>query len=508
MDHVYLTGPQGTTIDVGSWIDLSRGGPDYGARDLVQAQYAQNALAEGGQFAYETEPIRRMLFPLTVPSGGVGGNSLDTIESLLHLCARPGGYIDIQPDGTPTANMTRFDVVGGRVNHDPYTVQVQRAGRRLLSLGLDVQPFGYWPTSIIVGSVATMNFPAGLTLIAPASRIGDVPGLADIVLNPGNNVVASPYMPNAVQDMVAFSLNGLSGSFSPFLNGASFTILSAPASVLGDPAAPASQAQQMFVGSQSLVDDGLWNGYAVYQMASVLEPAYRGRFHAFAFLKLTPSQAQPRQITFDAVAAPLGGIGINTPALASGGAAIASLPPGLASSVAGVGAFGAVPTSAFVICDVGEIILPPIAEASGLNNSSLLRVWTKGTTNPGVATPILSLAGVYLLPLDGAAGIMPRGLVVPTISGPNSIGALRFRPDRAPMLTNNANVDAPYAPALLYYRGDNHPRIGASVTRLDVLVGHRRQNSVATSPLVYAGVNSMQLASVAMRPRFRFLRGL
>lgn len=471
MDHVYLTGPQGTMIDVGSWI-RTEPGPDYGARDLVQQQYAQNALAEGGRFAYETEPIRRMVFPLMVPSGGIAGNSLDLIEALLRQSARPGGYIDIQPDGTPTANITRFDLLGGRVNHDPYTIPVQRAARRQLSLELDVQPFGYWPTWITLASVASVALPGVLSFNAPASLIGDVPALVELVAL-ATGASSGGANPTYMFDAFAYGNSGRP-SFSAQLAGGSWVTAG---TVLGDQYALGSQAAGI---PYSAAASG-WALKLSYPIPSALEPAYRGRYRAFG---LFSGHASVRyQVSLDA--------GLDTLAALASAAPIASVAPTS-------GAYDA-------WLDLGELALPAVG--SGIQQQQRLRLWA----NPASigASSMFIFGGLYLLPIDGETGIMPRGLSQPSIGiahASQTITGFRAAPDAGPAPWV---ASQPVANGYLYYRGQL-PRAGASVVQFD-LVGMQRLGSAASGgypDMIRADGTLRAQASARYRPRFQFLRGL
>lgn len=520
MDHVYLTGPQGTTIDVGSWIDLSRGGPDYGARDLVQAQYAQNSLAEGGVFAYETEPIRRMLFPLTVPSGGVGGNSLDTIESLLHLCARPGGYVDIQPDGTPTANMTRFDVVGGRVNHDPYTVPVQRAARRFLSLGLDVQPYGYWPTWITLASVNTAGAVVAPTrfLISAASIIGDAPGLAQLVVQATAPPLASGPGGSYYLGYMAWSIAGHPSLQKSPISSASSSTLTFVSDAYASGIAGPTVAQLGFpIGTSPGFFGGLNGAFPVpnYNLI-VAGPTYavmRGRFRIYAWMKLTPTGAMPVQVSVDAYPD-----GIYHP-LASANPIATVIPAVGSGASSALGSWGIQAGGAYTMYDLGEVVFPRTPEASGYENTvAALRFWAQYPS--AAATAQLNIAAAWCLPLGGPAGIMPRGFGIPTdgagvasitnridLDGGRRTAALKLRSGGVEDLKVDGGVEPVIRSALGEYRGV-FPLVGASDTQLNMLVETRPYGMVNAGPLIH-GTSAPKIAySLSYRPRFRFLRGL
>jgi hypothetical protein len=471
VDHVYLTGPQGTVIDVGSWIRTDPG-PDYGAHDLVQQQYAESALAEGGRFAYETEPVRRMTFPLMVPSGGLAGQSLETIENLLRQCARPNGYIDIQPDGTPSTAIVRFDILGGRVNHDPYSIPIQRAGRRQLSLALDVQPFGYWPTWITLASVASVALPGVLSFNAPASLIGDIPALVELVAL-ATGASSGGANPTYMFDAFAYG-NAGRPSFSAQLAGGSWVTAG---TVIGDRYALGSQA----AGVPYPAAAAGWALKLSYPIPSALEPAYRGRYRAFALF--SGHASVPYQVSLDA--------GLDTLAALASAAPIATVAPTS-------GAYD-------VWLDLGELTLPAVG--SGIQQQQLLRLWANPVSIG--ASSMFTFGGAYLLPLDGESGIMPRGLSQPSVGiahASQTITGFRAAPDVGPAPWVSSQ---PAANGYIYYRGQL-PRAGASIVQFD-LIGMQRLGSVASGvypDMIRADGSLRAQASVRYRPRFSFLRGL
>src|SRR5689334_17709782 len=139
MDTFVLTGPHGSQVNVGSWVDPSNGGVDFGAQDLLKSVYGQNSLAEGGELAYESLGVRTFRFPLLVSAAAAIPSGLTGAEAWLRELARSGGaYVDVLVEGTPTADAIRFDVINGRWEPG-YSLYHNRAGRRAGTLFLDVQ---------------------------------------------------------------------------------------------------------------------------------------------------------------------------------------------------------------------------------------------------------------------------------------------------------------------------------------------------------------------------------
>ena len=456
MDSYVLVGPQGSAINVGSYVRADPG-PDFGAKDLLKSEYAETPFIEGGYLAGESMGVRSMTFPVRLASSGAFVGGLPGIEAFLRSCARPGAYVDLMPNGVATAEAVRFDVVGGRYEED-YSIRQNEVGRREGTLKLEVEPYGYWPTQITLASVASVGLP-GRVAVPGASVLGDAPALARIAIQP--TAPTSYPLGTWAPDMLAWSL-AAKPSAVPFWPAASLAS-AIPGALGGDAFAPASQALSLYPSPTQ----GGWRNVANLTIPSALEPDYRGRFRAFAWAKLTPSQPIPYQLSLDAVPA------VNPQAALASAQSVATLAPNVR------GASIAAASPAYHLLDLGELVLPPVA--SGLRQDQLVRLWANpaGTTI-GIATPVIALGGLYLLPLDGDVGYLPRGLGVPTFATP-SPG--RFVTDK---ITRRTYIGVPgsdlsSAVALAnapHYRGAQ-PQITASTTALDILSGARRTDLAA-----------------------------
>lgn len=488
MDSYLLTGPDGRVVNLGSYVQADPG-PDFGAKDLVKAVYAENPAVPGGALAFEQAGVRRMSFPLILPSSSAFAGGLAGLEATLRALARPGAHVDLLPDGVATGDAVRFDVLAGRWE-ERYAIREHAIGVRQGDLHLDVQPFGYLPTMILLASSASVGMP-GLLTVPNASLIGDVPGLVELVVAP----TTPTNYPGAtwLSDAVVWSL-GARASFQAHWPAASVASM-IPASLAGDAFAAGSQALQVF---PSPTQAG-WTQIAQVSIPASLEPAYRGRFRAFAWAKLTPSQALPWMLSMDVSEGVLGGA-----ALASS-QPVATLPPAVASGAPG--AWGAQPSNAHLLLDMGEVSLPAVG--SGLGHGELLRLWAKpATSNVGVATPVVAVGGFYMLPLDGGAGFLPRGLAQPTTAGSVGRLALDSIAGRAVVAAPTGGLAStiPFADARAYYRGDM-PRVGASTLQLDVLGGGRSIASGATTPLARSAP-AFAAVSVRYQPRFLFMKSV
>lgn len=393
MDHLTLTNPAGSSINVGSF--RTEDDADYGSKDLLKAGFSENALTDGGLLALETVGVRHMVFPIRLASVGAYGG-LAGVQGLIRGMARPGATLDVQLENVPTADGVRFDVVAGRLE-ERWRLPLGRISRLEADLKLDVRPFGYLPTTIVLASAASVGLPGALA-IPNGSLLGDAPGLIEFYAD----ATAATFYPAGswTFDLLAWSLGGGSGG-SPFWSGASLTGIAA-ASVAGVAQAPASQALHTF-------HPGItgWARAAYLNVGSAISARYTGRHRVFAYAKLTPSQALPFYVSLDA--GYIDGVSLN--ALASS-APVATLPPAEASGAPG--AYGAQASPAFALLDLGEVTLP--AAGPGLAHADYLRLWVSPASSGGnVATPIVSFGGLFLLALDGPNGVMPRGIGYPSI---------------------------------------------------------------------------------------------
>jgi hypothetical protein len=487
----FLNSPQGSVYNLATWINLSQGEPDFGD-GFMAANYTSNPAAEGGQLAYESIGVRTMRFPLLVASSS-NADMLET-EQLLRMAARPGAFLDIKLDGVATVDAIRFDVLTGRYKPD-YSYRQQAIFVRQGILEVDVQPLGYMPTEILLASVASVGLPGKMT-IPGGSILGDVPGLGNLLVQltnaPPTNYPAGTWG----TDFMAWSL-GARASFSAYLPAASFTSLGefSAASLAGDKFAPASQGYQI-VPSQNLAN---WKVVAYLQFGSLgqLSPAYRGRFRVFTWAKLGPSQPLPWYVSADVTE-------YDNRALASV-APIATLAPAVASG--NPGAYGAQPSPAYSLLDLGELAIP--AHGSGASVNPKLRLWiSPATSNAGVATTTITFGGVYLLPLSEAAGVVPRGIVVPTTNTGTTMEAPFIRVNA---IRQEITLDGPpqSADLLAQYRG-LFPYVGPSSAQVDLLIGERPLGVAATGPVArsFNERNDGVTVSLTYRPRFAFVRGI
>jgi hypothetical protein len=492
-DSYVLTSPGGSTYELASFI-RAEDGPDFGD-SWMEAQYAQSPAADGGQFAFESIGPRTMRFPLLVPSGvgdPITARSVQKWEQNFRLAARPGGaYVDILPAEATAA--VRFDVLSGRWKPD-YKIRHQEIGVRLGTLELDIgpQPFGYLPTEIILASAASVGLPGKLTFSA-GSILGDVPGIGELHIAPTAATGYPASGANWQPDALMWSLAGRPSFTAHWPAGSIVRILAG--TLTGQPFVPGSQALDIYASVTT------WQVAAQIQLATALEPAFRGRHRIFALARIGPSQLLPWYLSADV--APIGA-GI---ALASA-APIATIAPAVASGAPG--GYGAQPSPAFTVLDLGELAVPIIG--SGITARSDIRIWASpATTNVGVGTPIVSLGGVFLLPLDAPAGVMPRGLVQPTITDAANYVQTWFHADtNGRMYLSGDGVGAPtntpYANPHLYYRGQL-PLVGGSTIQLDLFAAARKRIATTSEPLIYSGP-LQAFASLSYRPRFAFARGI
>lgn len=149
-----------------------------------------------------------------------------------------------------------------------------------------------------------------------------------------------------------------------------------------------------------------------------------------------------------------------------------------------------------------------------------LRLWAFAAS-PAVGSAQIWFGGLWLLPVDGAAGVLTRGMAIPSIGGAWAGGAAGFVAPTQGGIEFNGNMvesvlitasypaSAPIPAAAVgdgraYYRGVPL-RLGASTTNLVFLTADRTRN--ATAGLAQANVEFCQV-SVSYRPTFQFLAGI
>lgn len=416
-------------------------------------------------------------------------------ESLLRLLGAPGGYIDIQPEGVASAESVRFDIIHGRWEPD-YSVYHNRIGVRQGFLNLDVQPYGYWPTTIVIATAAALMSHQTLA-IAGASIIGDAPVPLSVLFTPTDN--GSYYVSQSSSlwypDFLAWSVAG-KPSFLPFLAGGSFNNIDqagTPNIGTWSPGRP-----DMKSWTATTADFKALGGYLI---PSGLEPAYRGRFRAFVLANVNASVGNARYLTVDAVRETNAGMASSQP--------IASVAPGVASTGGVIGAYGAMPSNAMQILDAGELTLPP--NGSGIQQNYTIRIWD-GAASGVTVSQRLDIAGVYLLPIDQrSGGVLPRGLVWPSMMvRPN--GTLHRVWPQFDAVANTMPAWDSFAPTGAYgdvralFRGQLAYG-GATTTMLTMLIGGRQGATGATAPVVFSSPFSAGVV-VGYRPTFQFLRGL
>jgi hypothetical protein len=507
MDSIIVFPPgasgAGSQLQLGTYL-MWDPGANYGAQGLLQSLRSANALSDGGRFAFRYAPVRQMAIPLLLRD--VPGQTLLQTESLLREWTTAGAYVAIQPETVPSGQAVFFDILDGRWEPD-YNGFENRAGRRKGTLFLDTQPFGYWPTEILLASAASIGFFGSLAINAPASLIGDVSPLAHILVNPtaASSYPSDPVGSGWAPDMVAISLGGRA-SFLPFVGASSFpsyTPVNGVASLTADKYAAASVARiitQLGAANQNwtlIADTGTF-------ISSAIEPAYRGRFRVFAFAKIAPSTL-PWSMIVDADRF----VATNLVAGAYAPFAMASANQ-LATVYNYISAPGITAAPAYSILDMGEVTLPP--QASGFQTGVRLRAWTQNPPSYAGTTQ-LSLAGLYLLPVDGAAGILTRGLYTPSIFG--GVGGIaewnRSFVDSVNILGRIPGTATPQAvdDGRDQYRGVS-PRLGATTQQLLVLTGDRQVGNYGgggTYPVVNGNWEYSQV-SVSYRPNFQFLYGI
>lgn len=517
MDSLVLYGPGGASpVNLGSWLRADIG-VDFGARGLIHAIESES-FADGGAYAYERAGIRKMSVPLVLASGGAG-LGLTSLESLLRLNARPGGYLDVQVEGAASAEAVRFDLVHGRWEPE-YSVYHQRVSRRVGALMLDTQPFGYWPTWITLASAASMMSPGRLPIKA-ASIIGDAPAYARIVLTPDEQgAMASTAVGTQYRaDFLAWSIGG-GGSIPTFLPGASWT--AAPSTSAAAPTYFSDPTASMIAGGPTGIRFlfGISGADKFFKLAQVpIDNRSEGRHRVFAWSRMWGPSAVGQfdsRISVDVVGASYDGPLASAAMVASIGnvASMTQLTGGSIANASGIG-------YPYWLLDLGEVSVPnvPGHKDAYPSYTMQMRFWGYVPNTSPAASYMLDLLGVFLLPADGPGGYVPRHLEQPSVSysGGSVVehGVALDSYARSVTFRNVAAASAGIFDAVEGFSGRQFyigglPYLGASDTNLNVVFEDRRINSGggATRLPVVRAYQTATKASVSYRPRFTFLKGL
>lgn len=522
-DNLVLYGPGGASpVNLGSWLRADPG-PDFGARGLVQAVEAES-FGDGGQFVYDRAGIRHMGFPLRPASGGAG-LSLTALESLIRLNARPGGYLDVQPEGTPSAEAVRFDIVHGRWEPD-YSVFMQRAVRREGVLLLDTQPYGYWPTQIILASAGFASGPLIQLAWNPAAIIGDAPAFAEINIigSAGATNISGMGGGNAHLDGLLWSLGRPTtgaGAPSPVVVPTFWQVATA---ISGQGSMVATQYAEANTPIGALLRVGLpsfyWGTWTNIMVApeSTLDGGgggglIPGRYRTLAWVRAWPS-GLPWQLSLDE----------QPQNVFPGAKDLASSYPVATLITRQNGSYPDSTASGFQLVDLGVHSWPP-AYASSLptsGNAMTARLWAKpASQGAGMSTYAhLEFGGLYVLPADNS-GALTSGFSQPTTGAFSGAGIITgaFQNDGINkrvligQVLNNQLASAydrvlshVQADGRFYHRG-GYPYV-SSHGALDVLLFSRNTGAGATAvgPMHANILNTG--ASVRYRPRFQFLKGL
>lgn len=527
MDNIWLTSPQGSVYNLGSWLDSTRA-IDFGTRDLIKQEYIQNSLMDGARLVNESAGRRSMSFPIIAASGGAG-LALEKMIVALSLAARPGGYIDIYPEGTPSGEAIRFDLVGGEVAHSDYSVHLQRAARRRLDVKLETQPYGYWPTWMILVSRPAASLMLPDNIGGAFSIKGDAPAPARIII--GASVATQFTDANNVfaVDMVAWAFTTPSSGLTPGFPGYIEAIDLTGASTWSDPFAPGPYPAVQSSVTKALVAASVSaSGWTPVFKCEPARITREGPARIFLWAKLAGSMNDGFQIA----ARPVGYFSTKVPWAPNG--AVATLMPGVSSSmVLGMGLWGPKGSPGYNLLDLGEVTMPPLAPSAPIASGAEggLYIYVRGpSAGLPIATSLLTMAGYVSLPMtkDGS-GILTSGLIQPTAWAPETETTVNNNDPQRLVLSGEGDGYAftelktsssypsqfrPYSDARPRYIGDL-PRLGATVTGFGIVVGLRRlggrDGAFATARassygMVHAGQVFGEVI-VVYRPTFRFLKG-
>jgi hypothetical protein len=134
-----------------------------------------------------------------------------------------------------------------------------------------------------------------------------------------------------------------------------------------------------------------------------------------------------------------------------------------------------------------------------------LRVWANQPS--AGATSLLYNAGLWLQPLDGAAGILTRGLAYPSIGlatgAQETMGAV-VRTDVG--VYNEGGDLRPYYVGAVPYAGAS--LLSTSARKLDLLAFQRQAAGASAAVPVVSGTRAYGKVQIRYQPRFSFQRFL
>lgn len=520
----------GTLLDIASYV-IQAEGIDFDYGSLFRDTYIQNPLSEGGFLAYDQSGVRTFKFPLMLASSGAFTNGLDGLaEMIRRMTRRPGAaaFIDLQPDGVATAKAVRFDILDGRLNGRKHNPRIQSLHRRVYDLELDVQPFGYLPTQIVMASMRASLGASGITNIGssifgaswnPASIIGDGPPLWTISAQTTFLVATAIAQGGAWAALGAYWSMGRASGMIPYINPSALAAATAaPRIVSSSPVITASIGPDwMSPGGEELKismapSAASWSPL-LYSPASWGATPYWGRYRILGWFRIAASMGLPIHVTADVVSAQ----NQTGPGLASGGP-VATIYSGLHGSQPGY------PSQAYQLVDFGEFAFPAVPSSPPNTQqiqpqSPLVRIWARTpTTNMTVPTIMVECGGLYLLAAHGDYGILPAGLTVPSTSaGPQgALSLAQFTVDAlGRRITGNSQLlaattalgaAAPQVDLRQFHLGA-YPR-GASNQSLDIVFfGHKINDATATYGIFHDRVYQIE-GEALYRPSFAWMRGM
>lgn len=552
MDNVVLYGPGGASpVNIGTWLQQDRG-VDYGVHGLLQAIETES-FADGGRLAYERAGVRHMSFPLIVGSGAGLSLSLVQIESLIRKNAHQGGYIDVQPEGVASSEAVRFDIIHGRWEPD-YSIYHQRLPRRQGNLLLDTQPYGYWPTVILLASGVSASYHDTFQLTwNNASILGDAPAQAVIGIHASTATAVTVSGILAGQqysvDGIWWSMGRPSGATSfvtpsTFFAATNVNTFNGSNNILSATVASMGIAPYGAVLRMNLMASGIdaWKQLALTQMNASAAKLYAGRyrvFGSFRFWSFTPSagSAQRATMTMQIVLDEAPGsylIGVAPMASAYPIATLLSVAPtsavgvGIGQFQQGDGSLGGASEVGFQLLDLGEHAFPPIA--SGAWSPWQLRIWGRMGTSFVGTYPRIEFAGLRFQALDGPAGFLTSGLNFPTVN--NIVGTDGAGGFWGAYVTSDTLIVDTINQRIAVYNGASNgagsniasppeiqqdlrarylgefPQLGGTEMQLDVGLIDRRTTTDGATALIGDVARAAISASVGYRPRFQFLKGL
>jgi hypothetical protein len=427
-------------LDVSAHIRTQPGdGLEATSGDNLKQLFAGTpALAEGTVFVGESVDNKQIAAPLFLRGSGTADSAIALLSQLKAACVA-GASVQFRPEGASNISYFTLQSADIKPKYDHFRL---RAGWLEVALTLYVSPFASTGTARVVASAVASNMGA----ISIASLGGDA-------MAQGNMTMTLPIDPSKLI-VVAYGV-AKSPSFMPLWPAASLSNISGTLIATSNPVATKYIAAPLNGGGFNRAGD----------LALSPRDAYLGRHRLFGIMRTQATDLHFYRRSYDSPVA------ITTSALVDLGAA----PTYVVS-----------PTK-WSIVDLGEISIPSAPDPPPLAGLDL-----RVTTAASLAGLPLQVAGLFLQPLDIAAGIVAGASSA--LGGATAVLEIDGIPPTRKYWANAANGSY-FGNVEPNHRGVPPAFLPATTQQLAVLAGDATDFQAAALPI-----------SVKATERFQFLR--